>query len=47
MSKFLRKLLGLCDHEWEIKQSYKDINFTVIKCKCEKCGMWKSFKIKR
>jgi len=51
MSKFLRKLLGLCDHEWEIKQSYKDIdpdvnkNFTVIKCKCEKCGVWKSFKI--
>jgi hypothetical protein len=53
MIKFLRKLLGLCDHEWEIKQNYEDIdphvykNFTVIKCKCEKCGVWKSFKIKR
>ena len=55
MIKFLRKLLGLCDHEWEDynKQNYEDINprvyrnFTVIQCKCKKCGVWKSFKIKR
>jgi len=53
MIKSLRKLLGLCDHEWEIKQNHEDLNphvyknFTVIRCKCEKCGVWKSFKIKR
>jgi hypothetical protein len=52
MIKFLRKLLGLCDHKWEDhnKQNYEDLdprlyNFTVIQCKCEKCGVWKSFKI--
>jgi hypothetical protein len=53
MIKFLRKLLRLCDHKWEDhnKQNYEYSNyhiyknFTVIQCKCEKCGVWKSFKI--
>jgi hypothetical protein len=53
MSKFLRKLLKLCDHEWENhnKQNYVETSFgmylafTIIQCKCKKCGVWKSFKI--
>jgi hypothetical protein len=55
MINFLRKLLGLCDHEWEDynKQNYEGTDprvylaFTIIQCKCKKCGAWKSFKIKR
>jgi len=55
MIKSLRKLLGLCDHKWIDcgNQNYHETSFgmylafTIIQCKCEKCGAWKSFKIKR
>jgi hypothetical protein len=55
MIKLLKKLFALCDHEWidHGKQNYVETSydlylpFTVIQCKCSKCGAWKTFTIKR
>lgn len=57
MIKFIKKLLGICDHNWETEASIKifddyntswcDSNYshTEKHCQCSKCGVWKKFKV--
>ena len=56
MIKFIKKLLGICDHNWETKTSIKiydydtswcisDYSHTEKHCRCTKCGAWKKFKL--
>lgn len=54
MIKFIKKLLGICDHNWEtiivIPTSIEICDDTWYinaerHCQCTKCGAWKKFEV--
>lgn len=47
---WLKKLLGICDHKWITKKAYEFFDgeyyaYSKTVCRCEKCGVWRSFKV--
>ncbi len=51
MIKLIKKILGICDHNWKTEESIdfywnsKYYCHTVKHCRCTKCGTWKKFEV--
>lgn len=54
MIKLIKKILGICNHNWETKTSIEMYNtgwgktgysHTEKHCQCTKCGAWKKFEV--
>ena len=50
MIKLIKKILGICDHNWKTEESIEiywssEYYATVKHCRCTKCGAWKKFEV--
>jgi|GEM_PF-1750362 hypothetical protein len=45
MIKLIKKILGICDHNWITRNSIPVFTYTIKECQCTKCGAWKKFEV--